>query len=165
VIEHRDRVRERRDGRREMRAAQHLQDQAAVLMRDREACITRRPRGRCKMALKAMITTYHQAGIGPLRWPRLAGSWPGVTFTGPPLRLPAGQFRLGPGAGAHAPDEYWLIESAEPEGCRDGWRRRIVRGSVLRVRDRMTRGPLIGGNVPLDVLAKVVDKYIRMSKG
>jgi acetylornithine deacetylase/succinyl-diaminopimelate desuccinylase-like protein len=61
-----------------------------------------------------MIAAYHQAGIDPLLWPRLAGSWPGVTFTGPPLHLPAGQFGLGHGAGAHAPDEYWLIEAANP---------------------------------------------------
>ena len=65
--------------------------------------------------VKAMVATYHNAGIDPLLWPRLAGSWPGVTFTGPPLRLPAGQFGLGHGAGAHAPDEYWLIESANPK--------------------------------------------------
>ena len=65
--------------------------------------------------VKAMVDTYHKAGIDPLLWPRLAGSWPGVTFTGPPLGLPAGQFGLGHGAGAHAPDEYWLIESANPK--------------------------------------------------
>jgi len=65
--------------------------------------------------VKAMVATYHTAGIDPLLWPRLAGSWPGVTFTGPPLELPAGQFGLGHGAGAHAPDEYWLIESANPK--------------------------------------------------
>jgi acetylornithine deacetylase/succinyl-diaminopimelate desuccinylase-like protein len=65
--------------------------------------------------VKAMVTTYHKSGIDPLLWPRLAGSWPGVTFTGPPLKLPAGQFGLGHGAGAHAPDEYWLIESANPK--------------------------------------------------
>jgi acetylornithine deacetylase/succinyl-diaminopimelate desuccinylase-like protein len=65
--------------------------------------------------VKAMMATYHQAGIDPLLWPRLAGSWPGVTFTGAPLKLPAGQFGLGHGAGAHAPDEYWLIESANPK--------------------------------------------------
>jgi acetylornithine deacetylase/succinyl-diaminopimelate desuccinylase-like protein len=65
--------------------------------------------------VKAMVATYHQAGIDPLLWPRLAGSWPGVTFTGAPLTLPAGQFGLGHGAGAHAPDEYWLIESANPK--------------------------------------------------
>jgi acetylornithine deacetylase/succinyl-diaminopimelate desuccinylase-like protein len=65
--------------------------------------------------VKAMTATYRQAGIDPLLWPRLAGSWPGVTFTGAPLKLPAGQFGLGHGAGAHAPDEYWLIESANPK--------------------------------------------------
>jgi acetylornithine deacetylase/succinyl-diaminopimelate desuccinylase-like protein len=65
--------------------------------------------------VKAMMATYHQARIDPLLWPRLAGSWPGVTFTGAPLKLPAGQFGLGHGAGAHAPDEYWLIESTNPK--------------------------------------------------
>jgi acetylornithine deacetylase/succinyl-diaminopimelate desuccinylase-like protein len=65
--------------------------------------------------IRAEITTYKQAGIDPLLWPRLAGSWPGVTFTGAPLKLPAGQFGLGHGAGAHAPDEYWLIESSNPK--------------------------------------------------
>ncbi|HMI42351.1 MAG TPA: M20/M25/M40 family metallo-hydrolase [Gemmatimonadaceae bacterium] len=62
--------------------------------------------------IRAQIATYRKAGIEPLLWPRLAGSWPGVTFTGAPLKLPAGQFGLGHGAGAHAPDEYWLIDSA-----------------------------------------------------
>ena len=65
--------------------------------------------------VKALMATYQKAGIEPLLWPRLAGSWPGVTFTGAPLKLPAGQFGLGHGAGAHAPDEYWLIESANPK--------------------------------------------------
>ena len=65
--------------------------------------------------IQAQIATYRQAGIEPLLWPRLAGSWPGVTFTGAPFHLPAGQFGLGHGAGAHAPDEYWLIESANPK--------------------------------------------------
>jgi acetylornithine deacetylase/succinyl-diaminopimelate desuccinylase-like protein len=65
--------------------------------------------------VKAMVTTYQKAGLAPLLWPRLAGSWPGVTFTGPPLKLPAGQFGLGHGSGAHAPDEYWLIEAANPK--------------------------------------------------
>jgi acetylornithine deacetylase/succinyl-diaminopimelate desuccinylase-like protein len=62
--------------------------------------------------VKAMVATYTRSGLDPLLWPRLAGSWPGVTFTGPPLKLPAGQFGMGHGSGAHAPDEYWLIESA-----------------------------------------------------
>ena len=65
--------------------------------------------------IKAMMTTYRQAGLDPVLWPRLAGSWPGVTFTGAPLNLPAGQFGLGIGGGAHAPDEFWLIESANPK--------------------------------------------------
>jgi acetylornithine deacetylase/succinyl-diaminopimelate desuccinylase-like protein len=65
--------------------------------------------------IRAEIATYKQAGIDPVLWPRLAGSWPGVTFTGAPLKLPAGQFGLGHGAGAHAPDEYWLIESSNPK--------------------------------------------------
>lgn len=65
--------------------------------------------------VKAMVATYRKGGLDPLLWPRLAGSWPGVTFTGAPLNLPAGQFGLGHGDGAHAPDEYWLIESANPK--------------------------------------------------
>ena len=65
--------------------------------------------------IRAQIATYRKAGIEPLLWPRSAGSWPGVTFTGAPLKLPAGQFGLGHGAGAHAPDEYWLIDSANPK--------------------------------------------------
>ena len=62
-----------------------------------------------------MTAAYRRAGIEPLLWPRLAGSWPGVTLTGAPLTLAAGQYGLGHGAGAHAPDEYWLIESANPK--------------------------------------------------
>lgn len=65
--------------------------------------------------VQAQIATYRKAGIEPLLWPRLAGSWPGVTFTGEPLKLPAGQFGLGHGDGAHAPDEYWIIESSNPK--------------------------------------------------
>jgi hypothetical protein len=38
-----------------------------------------------------------------------------VIFTGPPLNLPAGQFGLGHGSGAHAPNEFFLIESANPK--------------------------------------------------
>lgn len=65
--------------------------------------------------IRAQIAAYRTAGIEPLLWPRLAGSWPGVTFSGAPLKLAAGQFGLGLGAGAHAPNEYWLIESANPK--------------------------------------------------
>jgi len=65
--------------------------------------------------VQAQVATYRTMGIEPVLWPRLAGSWPGVTFTGPPLRLAAGQFGLGHGDGAHAPDEYFIIESANPK--------------------------------------------------
>jgi len=65
--------------------------------------------------IKAQVAAYKQQGVDPLLWPRLAGSWPGVTFTGAPLKLAAGQFGLGHGDGAHAPDEYWIIDSANPK--------------------------------------------------
>jgi acetylornithine deacetylase/succinyl-diaminopimelate desuccinylase-like protein len=65
--------------------------------------------------VQAMLATYRKSGIEPLLWPRMAGSWPGVTFTGEPLKLAAGSFGLGHGGGAHAPDEYYVIESANPK--------------------------------------------------
>jgi acetylornithine deacetylase/succinyl-diaminopimelate desuccinylase-like protein len=65
--------------------------------------------------VKAMTATYRKAGIEPLLWPRLAGSWPGATFTAAPLKLAAGQFGLGHGGGAHAPNEYWIVESSNPK--------------------------------------------------
>jgi acetylornithine deacetylase/succinyl-diaminopimelate desuccinylase-like protein len=65
--------------------------------------------------IRAQQAAYRKAGVEPGLWPRLAGSWPGVTFTGDPLRLPAGQFGLGIGGGAHAPDEFFLIDSANPK--------------------------------------------------
>jgi acetylornithine deacetylase/succinyl-diaminopimelate desuccinylase-like protein len=61
------------------------------------------------------IAAYKKLGVEPVLWPRLAGSWPGVTFTGEPLRLAAGQFGMGIGGGAHAPDEFFLIESSNPK--------------------------------------------------
>ena len=45
---------------------------------------------------------------------RNAGSWPGVMFNGAPLNLPTGQFGLGRGNGAHAPNEWYLIRSSDP---------------------------------------------------
>src|SRR5437762_11946570 len=63
--------------------------------------------------IQAQLSVYRRHGIDPLLWPRNAGSWPGYVFTGEPLRLPAGHFGLGHGSGAHAPDEYYVIESAD----------------------------------------------------
>jgi len=62
--------------------------------------------------IRAQASVYKRSGIEPIMWPRLAGSWPGYVFTGEPLRLPAGHFGMGLGGGAHAPDEFYVIESA-----------------------------------------------------
>ena len=40
--------------------------------------------------VQAQIATYKGLGIVLSINPRMAGSWPGVRFTGPPLSLPAG---------------------------------------------------------------------------
>jgi acetylornithine deacetylase/succinyl-diaminopimelate desuccinylase-like protein len=64
--------------------------------------------------IQAQVAVYRRHGIDPILFPRIAGSWPGYVFTGEPLRLPAGHFGLGHGSGAHAPDEYYVIESANP---------------------------------------------------
>jgi acetylornithine deacetylase/succinyl-diaminopimelate desuccinylase-like protein len=65
--------------------------------------------------IKAQVATYKRFGVDPLLWPRNAGSYPGYVFTGQPLKLAAGHFGLGHGSGAHAPDEYYVIESANPK--------------------------------------------------
>lgn len=65
--------------------------------------------------IRAELATYGAAGITATLNPRLAGSWPGAVFTAPPVSLPAGQFGLGHGSGAHAPDEYYVIESTNPK--------------------------------------------------
>jgi acetylornithine deacetylase/succinyl-diaminopimelate desuccinylase-like protein len=65
--------------------------------------------------IKAQTATYKGFGIDPLLWPRNAGSYPGYAFTGEPLKLAAGHFGLGHGSGAHAPDEYYVIESTNPK--------------------------------------------------
>jgi acetylornithine deacetylase/succinyl-diaminopimelate desuccinylase-like protein len=63
--------------------------------------------------IRAQVDVYRRAGIEPVLWPRTPGSWPGYVFTGPPLTLPAGHFGLGNGDGAHAPNEYFLIDSTD----------------------------------------------------
>lgn len=65
--------------------------------------------------IKTQLATYRKLGLDPQLWPRSAGSWPGYVFTDAPLNLPAGHFGLGHGTGAHAPDEYYLIESTNPK--------------------------------------------------
>lgn len=65
--------------------------------------------------IRAETAVYKRAGIDPVLLPRNAGSWPGYVFTGEPLHLPAGHFGLGHGSGAHAPNEYYVIESSNPK--------------------------------------------------
>ena len=65
--------------------------------------------------IRAAQAVYKRSGVDPIMFPRLAGSWPGFVFTGEPLRLPAGHFGLGHGSGAHAPNEYYVIESNNPK--------------------------------------------------
>jgi acetylornithine deacetylase/succinyl-diaminopimelate desuccinylase-like protein len=69
--------------------------------------------------IRAQMAVYTRAGLDPFLWPRNAGSYPGCIFTGEPLKLPSGHFGLGHGSGAHAPDEYFVIEPANPRVA--GW--------------------------------------------
>jgi acetylornithine deacetylase/succinyl-diaminopimelate desuccinylase-like protein len=69
--------------------------------------------------IRAALALYRREGLDPILWPRNAGSYPGHVFTNPPLALPAGHFGLGHGSGAHAPDEYYVIESSNPKVT--GW--------------------------------------------
>lgn len=69
--------------------------------------------------IQAQIAVLKAAGIDPIMWPRSAGSYPGYVFTGPPLNLASGHFGLGHGSGAHAPNEYFVIESTNPKVA--GW--------------------------------------------
>jgi acetylornithine deacetylase/succinyl-diaminopimelate desuccinylase-like protein len=65
--------------------------------------------------IRVQQAVYRRLGSEPILWPRSGGSWPGFVFTGEPLKLPAGHFGLGHGSGAHAPDEYYVIESSNPK--------------------------------------------------
>ncbi len=69
--------------------------------------------------IRAEMAVYKRGGADPILWPRNAGSYPGYIFTGDPLKLPAAHFGLGHGGGAHAPDEYYVIESSNPKVA--GW--------------------------------------------
>lgn len=76
--------------------------------------------------IRAQQAVYSRLGVPQTLNPRLAGSWPGSIFTQPPVSLPAGQFGLGHGSGAHAPNEYFVIESSNSKveglaGCTMGF--------------------------------------------
>jgi acetylornithine deacetylase/succinyl-diaminopimelate desuccinylase-like protein len=65
--------------------------------------------------VKSVLATYRRLGHTPQVLPRDPGSWPGYRFTSAPLSLPCAGFGLGHGTGAHAPDEYYLIDSSNPK--------------------------------------------------
>lgn len=65
--------------------------------------------------IRAQQAVYDRAGVANTLYPRSAGSWPGCVFTDAPVSLPAGQFGLGHGSGAHAPNEYFVIDSTNPK--------------------------------------------------
>ena len=67
------------------------------------------------LLIRAEIATYKKLGVRPNLTVRLAGSWPGGTFTQPPVSVPVGRFGLGTGGDAHAPNEYLLIDSTNPK--------------------------------------------------
>jgi acetylornithine deacetylase/succinyl-diaminopimelate desuccinylase-like protein len=67
------------------------------------------------LLVQSQIAALKRAKVSYSLSPRLAGSWPGVTFTGPPLKLPAVGFGLGTGGAAHAPNEWYLITSKNPK--------------------------------------------------
>ena len=65
--------------------------------------------------IQSQVAVLKRAGLDPILWPRNAGSYPGYIFTSAPLSLASGHFGLGHGSGAHAPDEYYVIESTNPK--------------------------------------------------
>jgi acetylornithine deacetylase/succinyl-diaminopimelate desuccinylase-like protein len=65
--------------------------------------------------IRAQKLLFDRAKIPYSITPRSAGSWPGVIFNGAPLNLPASQFGVSRGGGAHAPDEWFLIKSTNPK--------------------------------------------------
>nr|WP_017670208.1 M20/M25/M40 family metallo-hydrolase [Blastomonas sp. AAP53] len=67
------------------------------------------------LLIKAEMAAYAKMGVKANLNPRLAGSWPGAVFTAPPVSIPAGHFGIGHGSGAHAPDEYFVVDSSNPK--------------------------------------------------
>jgi acetylornithine deacetylase/succinyl-diaminopimelate desuccinylase-like protein len=65
--------------------------------------------------IQAELDVYRRAGVEVALKPRSAGSWPGSVFTSDPVSLPATHFGFGHGSGAHAPNEYFVVESSNPK--------------------------------------------------
>ena len=65
--------------------------------------------------VQAALAAYKELKVPVTLAPRSAGSWPVSMFTQAPVSLPAVQFGVGLGGGAHAPDEFIVIDSANPK--------------------------------------------------
>lgn len=65
--------------------------------------------------IRAEKAVYARLGADVAISPRSPGSWPGSVFTQPPVAIPAGQFGPGYGTGAHAPNEFFVIDSTNPK--------------------------------------------------
>ncbi len=65
--------------------------------------------------IRAQKAVYARSGIEVAISPRSAGSWPGSVFTQPPVNLPASGFGPGYGTGAHAPNEFFVLDSTNPK--------------------------------------------------
>ena len=65
--------------------------------------------------IQAQVAAYKALGVEANLNPRGSGSWPGAAFTAPPVSIPAGHFGIGRGGAAHAPDEYYIVESSNPK--------------------------------------------------
>jgi acetylornithine deacetylase/succinyl-diaminopimelate desuccinylase-like protein len=65
--------------------------------------------------IQGQLEVYRRSGVDAALRPRSAGSWPGSVFTASPVSLPATHFGLGHGGGAHAPDEYFVVDSSNPK--------------------------------------------------
>ena len=109
--------------------------------------------------IRAASAVYRRNGIDPVLLPRLAGSWPGYVFTGDPLHLPAGHFGLGHGNGAHAPDEYYVIEIHQPEGAGYGRQQRVrTWSSCTSWLLQLNRGSIRVRNLPFAKIKKGIRK-------
>jgi acetylornithine deacetylase/succinyl-diaminopimelate desuccinylase-like protein len=62
--------------------------------------------------VQAQLAVFRANRVSTTLNPRLAGSWPGSVFTQPPVSIAASQFGLGHGGAQHAPNEYFVIDSA-----------------------------------------------------
>ena len=64
---------------------------------------------------KAAENVYKRFGAAVTVMPRSPGSNPGYIFADAPISLPRSHFGFGHGGRLHAPDEFYVIDSANPK--------------------------------------------------